>query len=153
MGHQKIIKHLREAWEEAWPPTMKLFESFAGRSSTPRQTTVEKLQSTLKISRRETAELVNGIVEAGIGTRIVGRRGAKSRIVWKFTLQSIEKAARGESDVLQEVGSKRSSGRQYVDYSYQLYEDEDPLVLPLPRDLTQREADRLALFIRSLPKE
>ena len=132
---------------------MKLFESFAGHATTPRQTTVEKLQSKLKLSRRETAELVNGIVEAGIGTRIVGRRDAKSRIVWKFTLQSIEKAARGESDVLQEIGNKRPSGQQYVDYSYQLHEDEDPLVLPLPRDLTQREADRLALFIRSLPKE
>lgn len=151
-SHQRIIRQLREAWEGGWPPTMRLFQYFAGQASTPRQTTVERLQSKLKLSRRETTVLVNGIIEAGIGTRIVGRRGAPSRIVWKFTLQSIEKVARGDTDDLQEVESKRSSGRRYVDYSYQLYDDQEPVIVRAPRGLTERETERIATFVRSLWK-
>ena len=151
--HRKVIKQLRDAHEQSWPPTMRLFEWFASRASTPRETTVEELQSTLKLKRSETAELVNGIIEAGIGNRIVGRRRAKSRIVWHFTLASIEKVARGETEILEEIGSKPFSSQHLIEYSYLLRDDEEAIVVKLPRDLTRREAERLATFISSLPKE
>lgn len=148
----KIIKHLRDAYEEAWPPTMRFFEWCASQSSTPRETTIEKLQVVLKLSRSEAPELVNGIMDAGIGKRIIGRHGAKSRIVWEFTLQSIEKVARGETEVLQKVGSKPFASQHLIEYSYPLRDDEPPITVKLPRDLTQRETERLAMFIQSLAK-
>jgi hypothetical protein len=79
--NSKTIQHLRDAYEEAWPPTMRFFEWCATQSTTPRETTIEKLQSALKLSRSETPQLVDGIMEAGIGKRIIGRHGAKSRIL------------------------------------------------------------------------
>lgn len=150
--NRKTIKHLRDAYEEAWPPTMRFFEWCASQSATPRETLIEKLESVLKLGRSETPELVNGIMEAGIGKRIIGRHGAKSRIVWEFTLQSIEKVARGETEILQKVGSKPFTSQHLVEYSYPLRDDESPIVVRLPRDLTQREAERFAMFIQSLPK-
>jgi hypothetical protein len=148
----KIIKHLRDAYEEAWPPTMRFFEWCADQLSTPRETTIEKLQSALRLSRSETPELVSGIVTSGIGKRIIGRHGAKSRIVWDFTLQSVERVASGETEILQKVGSKPFTSQHLIEYSYPLRDDEPPITIKLPRDLTRREADRLAMFIQSLPK-
>lgn len=150
--HSKTIKHLRDAYEEAWPPTMRFFEWCATQSTTPRETYVEKLQSVLKLSRAETPQLVDGIIEADIGKRIIGRHGAKSRILWAFTLQSIEKVARGETEILQKIGSKPFTSQHLIEYSYPLRDDEPPTTVKLPRDLTKREAERLAMFIQSLPK-
>ena len=97
--------------------------------------------------------LVKGIIDAGIGMRIVGRHRAKSRIRWHFTLQSIAKVARGETEILEEVGSKPFVSQHLIEYSYLLRDDEGPIVVKLPRDLTRREAERFATFINSLPKE
>lgn len=67
-------------------------------------------------------------------------------------MQSIERVARGDNADLQEIGGERSSGRRYVDYSYQLYDDQEPVIVRAPRELTERETERIATFVRSLWK-
>lgn len=154
MEPEDVARQLREAWELGWDPTMRLFGIMTSRSITPRYTTVEKLQSMLKLSRRDTAEMVKGIEKAGVGKRIVGRRGARSRIVWRYTWNSIAKVACGDGgpEDLKPIDGIPSEPAR-VEHSYVLREDEEPIRVKLPRDLTQREADRFAMFVRSLPKK
>lgn len=154
MEPEDVARQLREAWDFAWEPTMRLFGIMESRTTTPRYTTVEKLQSMLKLSRRDTAEMVKGIEQAGVGRRIVGRRGAKSRILWSYTWNSIARVARGDggSEDLKPTHEAPSEPAR-VEHSYVLREEEEPIRVKLPRDLTQREADRFAMFIRSLPKK
>lgn len=153
---QNIIKVLRDAYSGGWEPTLKFIEWAAKRPSTPEETIIATLQKELRLSNSETADLVKGIEDALIGTKIVGRHGLKSRVKWLFTLGSIAKAARGEANELARVGDQlitKLNGRaNTIKHTYQLRSGEDgAYVIPLPGDLTQIEADRLASFIRTLP--
>ncbi|MGA7807076.1 hypothetical protein [Bradyrhizobium sp.] len=152
--HQYEVKQLRAAYQEAWKTTLDFLKWCGEQETTPRETTVEEIQEAIGASRREMADLVSGIIEVKIGTRIIGRHGSKTRLRWLFTLRSIEKVARGETEILVETGSDTPFASDHLrEYSYPLREDEEQVLFKLPRDLTQREADRLALYIRSLPKD
>jgi hypothetical protein len=149
--HHRELAKLREANALAWRPTMKFFEYCDKQKSTPRETEINKLQSAINVSRREMVELVKGIVDAGIGTRIIGRRGFNSRIRWHFSLPSIAKVAREQADELEEVGGNRS-GDDLVEYTFKLRDNRPPVTMKLFNDLTDREVERLHLFQKSLVK-
>jgi hypothetical protein len=156
MKPENVAKELREAWKLAWPDTIKLFNYMEQQPTTPPYSTAEQLQESLSTSRRNMSVLLKGIEDAGIGKRVVGRRGAPTRILWRYTWKSIAQVARGDggAEVLRPLDEKEALSRQpRIEHSYVLRHEEDPITLMLPRDLTQREADRLALFIQSLPKE
>ena len=149
--HPHEFKQLREAHAAAWGPTLKFFGYCEEQKTTPRETDINKLRSALDVSRRDMVELVKGIVDAGIGTRIIGRRGFNSRIRWHFTLPSIARVAQGEAHELEEVGAQRS-GDDLVEYSFKLRDNRPPVTMKLFRDLTDREVERLHLFQKSLVK-
>lgn len=156
MRPEDVAKQLREARKLAWPDTIRLLDFMERQSSTPPYSTAEQIQEALDTSRRNLSILLKGIEEAGIGKRVVGRRGAPTRIIWRYTWKSIAQVSRGEggAEALRPIDSKETLSRQpRIEHSYLLRHEEDPITLMLPRDLTQREADRLALFIQSLPKE
>ncbi|MGY3581405.1 hypothetical protein ACVIGB_000525 [Bradyrhizobium sp. USDA 4341] len=156
MKPEDVAKELQKAWKLAWPDTIKLLNYMEQQPTTPPHSTAEQLQEALSTSRRNMSVLLKGIDDAGVGKRVVGRRGAPTRIMWRYTWKSIAKVARGEGgpEALRPLDSKEAMSRQpRIEHSYVLRHDEDPITLMLPRDLTQREADRLALFIQSLPKE
>lgn len=156
MQPEDVARELREARKLAWPDTIKLLEHMERQPSTPPYSTAEQLQEALSTSRRNMSVLLKGIEDAGIGKRVVGRRGAPTRIIWRYTWKSIAQVARGEggAEALRPLDDKETLSRQpRIEHSYVLRHEEDPITLMLPRDLTQREADRLALFIQSLPKE
>jgi hypothetical protein len=149
--HSRVIKGLRNANGGAWAPTMKFFDYGAKQGATPRETDIDALRSALGVSRRDMVELVNGIIDVGIGVRIVGRRGHNSRIRWLFSLSSISKVARGDADELEEVGA-RSSGGGLVVHKFKLRDGRPPVTMRLFDDLTEREVERLYLFQKSLVK-
>src|SRR6266542_4202958 len=149
--HSRVVKKLREADAEAWGPTVKFFDYCGKQRSTPRETEISTLQSALSVSRRDMVDLVQGIVEAEIGTRIIGRRGFNSRIRWHFSLPSIAKVARGQADELEEVGIKRHSDG-LVEHTFKLRDNKPPVTMKLFDDLTDREVERLYLFQKSLVK-
>jgi hypothetical protein len=149
--HTRVIARLREANALAWGPTMKFFDYGEKQKSTPRETDIDQLRSALNVSRRDMAELVKGIVDAGIGTRIIGRRGFNSRMRWHFSLPSIAKVAREQADELEEVGGNRSSD-DLVEYTFKLRDNRPPVTMKLFNDLTDREVERLYLFQKSLVK-
>jgi hypothetical protein len=162
----KIVKGLQKANRDAWPTTLSFFDWASGVRSTPRETTFEELQAALKITKSKAREFAADIEAAGIGTRIFGRRSFKSRVRWEYTLQSVAKAARGLSDSLEVVSqnnfpatvteSSEASGSSNdpddAEHIFQLRSSRR-VNFRLPRDLTAREADRLAAFIKTLPLE
>jgi len=149
--HSRVIKQVRDAYAGAWPPTLKFFQYGEMQTTTPLETEIDRLRSALDVSRRDMVELVKGIVDAGIGARIIGRRGRNSRIKWYFSLSSIAKVARGEAEELVEVGAKRSGG-SLVEHKFKLRDNRPPITMKLFEDLTEREVERLYLFQKSLVK-
>lgn len=130
---------------------MKFFDYGEKQKSTPRETDIDQLRSALNVSRRDMAELVKGIADAGIGTRIIGRRGFNSRMRWHFSLPSIAKVAREQADELEEVAGNRSSD-DLIEYTFKLRDNRPPVTMKLFNDLTDREVERLYLFQKSLVK-
>ena len=153
-----IVKGLRTAERQAWPPTIAFFEWASSLTGTPKETTVEQLQEALDLSKTEAKELAAGIKVAKIGELIVGRRGAKTRIRWKFALPSIAGAARGLSESLEAVNHNNfpvvegTEETEDAEHSFRLRSNRK-IMFNLPRDLKTKEADRLAAFIKTLPLE
>lgn len=86
------------------------------------------LEQALSTSRRNMSVLMKGIEDAGIGRRVVGRRGAAARILWRCTWKSIGQVARGESgaEALRPPDSKETLSRQpRIEHSCLLRHEED----------------------------
>jgi len=103
-----------------------------------------------KISRGDAIELFRRLEELGCGQFVIGRRGAPSRFVWAVGIVSVGKAAAGESQVVEVIPETPIQTRETLNHTYHLRPDRQ-IVLELPIDLTSREAERLAAFIRTLP--
>lgn len=157
------VKKLRAANASGWRANQDFFEWANSMKSTPRETTYEELQSVLKMNRNEIRSYAADIERAQIGKRIFGRRKFKSRIRWIYTLQSVAAAARGLSDTLELVSDSNfpatpetnepSSGAgrpDEADHVFQLRRDRR-VTFRLPKDLTLKEAERLAAFVKTLP--
>lgn len=146
------VLELRQAVKDAWPPTLR-FVDWASSTETP-ETTVADLAKKLRLTKPDTKDLVDGILELELARFVVGRRKKPSRLQWKFTLKSIAAAARGEADAFQPIGqntlSSRSTPHNIIEHSFQLRRD-FRAVLPLPDDLTKDEASRFAAYILTLP--
>jgi hypothetical protein len=89
---------------------------------------------------------------AGCGKFVVGRRGFPSRLEWSVNAAAAGLAARGETDELAwSPGAEIRPTVAMHDVQFPL-RDDLILTLSLPKDLTEREAERLATFLRSLPQ-
>src|SRR5258707_11902130 len=103
----KSVRDLQSANGEAWPPTLKFFDWAERQRATLRETFVETLQKDLKLSKSDISELVAGIIQTRIGSRIVGRHGSKTRIRWHYSLKSIAHVARGGAQQLEAIEEGR----------------------------------------------
>jgi len=87
------------------------------------------LKQALSTSRRNMSVLMmKGIEDAGIGKRVVGRRGAPARILWRCTWKSIAQVTRKESgaEALRPPDSKETLSRQpRIEHSCLLQHEED----------------------------
>jgi hypothetical protein len=135
-----------------------VLDYFAGRKNAARRTTVDRV---LKVMREQGAEISRGgLIEvfrnleaAGCGTFVVGRRGQPSRFAWQVGLVSVGQAAAGKGEHIEDISGdavEEETGEQTLEHRFQLRPDQQ-VRLELPRDLTSREASRLADFIRTLP--
>ena len=91
------------------------------------------------------------------GKYIAGRHGWPSRFLWSVKSLDACLAAQGEeTDVapVEELADTEDDGgdTDLIDHAFNLRED-FPVELSLPIDLTTNEAERLALFMKSLPLE
>lgn len=115
-----------------------------------------------EFSRREMIDVLKQLKEYGIGDFIIGRRGQPSRFEWAVEMIGVGKAARGENAEIEPLGDMATGEVDEeedlevpdgaIRHTYNLRPDFG-VSLNLPNDLSNKEAVRLADFIRTLPFE
>ncbi|WP_176114262.1 hypothetical protein [Burkholderia cepacia] len=142
-------------------------ESLADRTKDMRITTVDQVVRRFRASRSDVVELFKQMQEIGLGDFVVGRRQSPSRFVWHARMTEVGQVATGELDSvtlvepeeLDDSDEEKLSIEEDDDFldcyehPFKLRKGFEPIVLSLPKDLTQAEAERIAAFVKSLPLE
>jgi hypothetical protein len=145
------------------------FKWAANRVNDATQTPLDRLEVVLQTGRRDVVALARSLDEIGCGKFIEGRRGARSRIQWHYSLRGLGLVATGTKDAVEDVdeelvadegdraggedsGIAPEGGGEGIRHQFTLRPDVRVEFL-LPKDLTSREAERLSSFIQSLPFE
>lgn len=139
----------------------QLLDHFASRNYNQKETRVERVLQLAadgggEVSRTDVIDVLKTLAELGCGQFLVGRRGRPTRIAWTTDMVTVGKLATGE--VAHEsagVSSPAESDEteqwaEFMGHTFHLRPDFE-IELELPVDLTKSEAERLALFVRSLP--
>lgn len=137
-----------------------LLDYAAGRTKNSTESTVDRLMQNLRSSgvdsRSELVAVLKQLDELGVGTFVLGRKGQQTRFKWAASMISVGKAAREEIEELEEIDydelEEEGADELWAEHQYKL-RPELEVKLTLPKDLTAREAKRLANFIRTLPFE
>lgn len=98
-GHETVEK-LKELYAND-VAARNLFDWAADRRNDATQTSIDYLAQRAITDRRTAIELAKALQELGCGEFVVGRRGAKSRIVWTLSLKSIGLAATGQKQQIE----------------------------------------------------
>jgi CDP-glycerol glycerophosphotransferase (TagB/SpsB family) len=85
------------------PAAGRFLDWAADRKNDAAETSVDRISSVIDDSYSEARVLAKRLCETGAGNFIIGRKGWKSRISWKFSLRSLGQAARGDNVELEEV--------------------------------------------------
>jgi hypothetical protein len=109
---------------------------------------VDKLQSSLKntglwLDRGEIIRFFQRLGSSGHGKVVNGRHGRETRMRWREqpSLMRFDSAP----------AAAVPNAAKTFEHRFPLRDGMDPISLVLPRDLSAREASRLAQFITSLP--
>lgn len=133
-----------------------LFDWFHNRTNSARETKARVASDRTGFEYGYIVELLKKLDDIGVGKYVVGRKGAETRIIWEFDVKSLAKIALGESQELQSVPTDAPQDdddpEDEIKHDFALRPDKT-VMFRLPVNLTQREADRLASWIRSLPFE
>ncbi|MEA2559563.1 MAG: hypothetical protein QOH06_1067 [Acidobacteriota bacterium] len=135
------------------------FDHMAARKRNQAETKVDRVLVVLAnegLSRGDVVELFKGLEEVGCGQFVIGRRGWPSRFVWSVSSLAASHLATGEvalmEDVTADSAEESEEADEFLSHTFNLRPDL-PITLDLPADLSVKEAERLALFVRSLPME
>lgn len=136
-----------------------LFTLFAKRQKDSRETSVERAARKAGVDYSSMLQVFRELDEIGVGRFIPGRHGHASRISWHYSIQSLGKIALGKGRKLDSVSpdaeteepeaSSLADGAE-VEHEFQLRSDLK-IKFALPSDLSEREAERLGAFLKTLP--
>ncbi|NVN85373.1 MAG: hypothetical protein HXX15_04705 [Rhodopseudomonas sp.] len=90
-----VIRAIRVLYNKN-PNAQALFDLNARRERDATFTSLDVISRKLEISRGDAVALARDLEAAGCGQFVVGRRGSKSRLEWKFSCIGLGKAAAGE---------------------------------------------------------
>ena len=152
------VRKLRAFYEEnSW--ARPFFDWAGNRQNDAAETNLDRICQKSGIDYDSAKRLAEAIDAINVGSYVVGRKGHKTRIQWKYSLKSIGAAARGASLRLNERSTDNegedddtwgSENETDIEHRFRLRENR-VISFVLPRDLTQREAERLSTFVQSLP--
>jgi hypothetical protein len=150
----KLLRNLYTENESA----QAILNDFAKRFRKRHLTTLDQvLNRVAGVSRSEAIRVFRSLEDIGCGEFIEGRKGHPSRFAWTDDLTAVGRAARGEVPTVSPLADEEEEDDND---KKSVFEREHPLELRdnyiarvrVPADLTEREAERLATFVRSLPK-
>jgi len=81
----------------------RVFDALAARTRDATATSIENIMRLTGTSRAEAVAFARKVHDTGAAEFYLGRRGSKSRLVWKFSCISVGQAATGEVAELEEV--------------------------------------------------
>lgn len=139
----------------------KLFAGFAGRAKDARETTVVRAAWLAGADYYAMLAVFRELDQLGAGRFIPGRHGYQSRMEWAFSIRSLGQVAQGQKAKPEEVAADAivedetdeagpGSGVKSLRHEFQLREGFRAR-FDLPSDMTDKEAERLAAFIKTLP--
>lgn len=97
-----VIENIRELYQNS-RPARTLFDWTANLERDAKVTSISRLRGALRLSNTDAITLARELQEAECGTFVQGRRGAKSRFVWRYSRISLGQVARGEVDELEQM--------------------------------------------------
>lgn len=159
-GIELGIKKLRELAQD--PDYRTFLENFAARDRDRRVTTVDWMTNKFGVSRAIVVAFFKELAAIELGRFVSGRRGQQSRFEWLTRMTEVGMAAIGESEeiesiteeVVDEFDEASDEGDESViTHSFVLRRGHEEIKVSLPADLTEKEAERLAAFIKTLPME
>jgi len=148
------LTKLREVYSSGLAAKAML-NDFASRTNNQRVTKVDQILNRLRaynVQRWECIALFRKLEELGHGKFIEGRKGHPSRFVWASSPVDVGKAAQGAEAPITPVssdGETDDNAGEMRDYVFPLRTDTDA-TFELPIDLTQKEAERLSAFLKTL---
>lgn len=157
----KISKEVKDLYSRD-SSAKAIFDLFSQRQKDANFNTAERVAYSAEVPYSEVVRVFRELAEIGCGRFISGRKGYKTRIEWSYKIRSLAAAAKGDASTVDELDSEDVDAEDEFDLSevdhdllshpFQLRADL-AIELRLPSDLSSREAERLATFIRSLPFE
>jgi len=142
----------------------EILNYFAGRKNNKAETTVDRLHAVLvseghTLTRGELIDALRQMAALQCGEFKAGRKGHPTRMVWNVGIVSLGQVASGQATIVTEIdngiveedeGEKHLADCDSMTVTYPL-RPELMVGLSLPKNLTQKEANRLADFIKTLP--
>jgi hypothetical protein len=136
-----------------------IFNDFADRKRNQQTTKLDQLLKRLedqRITRAAAIQVFRTLQEIGCGQFIEGRKGHPTRFEWQDDLLTVGRVARGEPSKIESLNSDdeeshaNSTAPGDVEHLFRLRPDYS-VRLRLPADFTDKEAQRLGDFLRTLP--
>ncbi|WP_127475145.1 hypothetical protein [Sulfurivermis fontis] len=138
-------------------------DHMASRQRAQSETKVDRILRVLndegfEFSRGDIVDLFQKLEEIECGQFVVGRHGWPSRFVWNASSLTVSRMASGEGPELTEIEENEEAEElpeeeeELLTHTFNLRPDLT-ITIDLPQDLTAKEAERLSLFVKSLPME
>ncbi len=149
----ELIK-LREAYNQNVSAKI-ILDDFASRTNNQRVTKVDQVLNRLRgnnVQRWEVIATFRKLEELGHGKFTEGRKGHPSRFVWSSNPIDVGRVAQGHeaSISMVSVSTTADGGSEEMrEYVFRLRSGTDA-TFELPTDLTEKEAERLNAFLKSL---
>jgi len=137
----------------------------ASRQNESTETTIKRAHTVCHVEYWQMRELFQRLCEIGLATYVTGRRGHESRLRWLYSLRLIGKAANmevtsltdnttadAEEEPLENAALIVEKSEAFIDHGYKLRPECD-IKVRLPANLSSKEAERVAAWIRTLPFE
>ena len=142
-------------------PARLLFEDLSNRQRNQQVTKLDQILNRLEdkgITRGIAIQFFRRLEDIGCGQYVEGRKGHPSRFVWEDDLITVGRVARGEAGQIESLNSEEeeaaNEARQARDFEHIFRLRGDFVVrLRLPSDLTDKEAQRLGGFLKTLSME
>ena len=133
-----------------------ILDDFASRTNNQKTTTVDGLLKRLhdlEMPRGAPIQLFRELERQDYGRFVEGRKGRKSRFLWSSSSIEVGKAAKGENVSITPVASGQAEEDDAAEMIAHKFYLRDGLFVTfnLPADFTEKEAERLGGFLRSLP--